>query len=150
MTSATKTILVVDDESDVRLLCKVNLEFEGFHVLEASSGEQAMIRLTDSMVDLVLLDVMMPGMDGWEVLQAMKDSETANHIPVVMLTAKVQDKDQVRSYADGAFDHVSKPFNPIALGRTVRSALEIRGVGEIDQKRNQMLGKLKLAEGLDS
>lgn len=142
------TILVVDDESDVRLLCRVNLEFEGFSVVEAKDGEQALECLSDSTPDLVLLDVMMPGIDGWQVLKAIKDSHSTNHIPVVMLTAKVQEKDQVRSFADGAFDYVTKPFHPMALGRTVRNALKVRGSEEAENVRQQVISKLKLAEGL--
>ena len=80
-------VLVVDDEPDVLLLCRVNLEFEGYDVIEASDGEQAMERVRDERPDVVLLDVMMPKMDGWQVLSALKADAELKDIPVVMLTA---------------------------------------------------------------
>ncbi|MEX0835138.1 MAG: response regulator, partial [Nitriliruptor sp.] len=100
-----RTVLVVDDEPDVLLLCRVNLEFEGYRVLEASDGEQALARLEDELPDVVLLDVMMPKLDGWAVLERIKSDPRTAKVPVVMLTAKVQDHDQIRGWSSGAAEY---------------------------------------------
>lgn len=142
-----QTILVVDDEPDVLLLCKVNLEFEGYEVLEAHDGEEALERINMDHPDLILLDVMMPGMDGWQVLSAVMSDPSTSEIPVVMLTAKVQEGDQMRGLTDGAADYVTKPFNPIALSRTVKEALTASSAGQLQRKRQQMLDKLRLIQG---
>lgn len=139
-----KKILVVDDEPDVLLLCKVNLEFEGYNVKEAHDGEEALSVIASENPDLVLLDVMMPGMDGWQVLSSIKADSTTSHIPVVMLTAKVQERDQIRGWNGGVSDYVTKPFNPIALSQTVRRALEPESPEVAERRRNQMLEKLRL------
>src|SRR5699024_1851965 len=99
-----RKVLTVDDEPDVLLLCRVNLEFEGYEVVEASDGEEAMHKLREERPDVVLLDVMMPKMDGWQVLRAIKADEEVAATPVVMLTAKVQDQDQIRGWSEGAAD----------------------------------------------
>lgn len=142
----TKKILVVDDEPDVLLLCRVNLEFEGYDVAVAHDGEEALSFITREEPDLVLLDVMMPGMDGWQVLSAIKSDPSKKHIPVVMLTAKVQDRDQIRGWTSGVVDYVTKPFNPIALSQTVKRALEGETLQEQDRRRLQMLEKLRLVQ----
>lgn len=139
-------VLVVDDEPDVLLLCRVNLEYEGYDVIDAGSGEEALDSLDDAAVDLVLLDVMMPGMDGWEVLKAIKSRPATAAIPVIMLTAKAQDRDQIRGWSDGATEYVTKPFNPIALSQTVKRALEPVSEAQREQKRKDMLRKLRLVE----
>ena len=143
-----ETILVVDDEPDVLLLCKVNLEFEGYNVIEAHDGEEALRKIASENPDLVLLDVMMPGMDGWQVLTAVKSDPARADTPVVMLTAKVQERDQMRGLSDGAADYVTKPFNPIALARTVREALAASASGELERRRQQMLERLRLVQSL--
>ena len=115
-------ILVVDDEPDVTLLCRVNLEFEGYDVQEAHDGSEALQMMAQDPPDLVLLDV--------------------------MLTAKAQDRDQIRGLSGGAIDYVTKPFNPVALLRTVKDALEVRTPAELQRKRRQMLDKLELMQNL--
>lgn len=134
-------ILVIDDEPDVLLLCRVNLEFEGYSVIEAHDGDEALRKVHLEKPDLILLDVMMPGMDGWQVLSILKENPATKDIPVVMLTAKVRELDQIQGLTHGAADYVSKPFNPIALSRTIRDAL---GATNTDERRQRMLDKLRL------
>lgn len=139
-------ILIVDDEPDVLLLCRVNLEFEGYSVIDAHNGEEALEILKREQVHLVLLDVMMPGMDGWDVLAAIKGDSSTSNLPVIMLTAKAQDRDQIRGWTSGVSDYVTKPFNPIALSQTIRRALEPATPQEAERRRSQILDKLRMAE----
>jgi CheY-like chemotaxis protein len=141
--SERRRILVVDDEPDVLLLCRVNLEFEGYEVVEAADGEAALERLRERRVDAVLLDVMMPRMDGWQVLEAIKADEDLAEVPVVMLTAKVQDQDQIRGWSQGAAEYITKPFSPLALSQVLQDVLATDP--EEEQRRRQMiLDKLHL------
>ncbi len=139
------TILVVDDEPDVLLLCRVNLEFEGYEVLEASDGEQALTQVRTHRPDAILLDVMMPKMDGWQVLDALKADEALKDIPVVMLTAKVQDQDQIRGWSHGAADYITKPFSPLALSQVLQDVLETDPEEE-ERRRQMILEKLQLLQ----
>ncbi len=143
MGSQRAKVLVVDDEPDVLLLCRVNLEFEGYEVIEAIDGEQAMEQARSESPDVVLLDVMMPKMDGWQVLSAMKGDETLEHIPVVMLTAKVQDQDQIRGWSQGAADYIAKPFSPLALSQVLQDVLSTDPEDE-ERRRRIILEKLQL------
>jgi DNA-binding response OmpR family regulator len=139
-----ETILVVDDEEDILLLCRVNLEFEGYNVITASSGSEGLRRAQESHPDLVLLDVMMPTMDGWHVLEALKDARETTDTPVVMLTARVQGEDQMRGWSGGAADYIMKPFSPVALLETIRSVLHPADPGEGDRRRERSIEKLRL------
>lgn len=138
-----KRILVVDDEPDVLLLCRVNLEFEGYEVFEASDGQAAMTRVHEVKPDLVLLDVMMPKMDGWQVLTALKADTSVADIPVVMLTAKVQDQDQIRGWSAGAAEYITKPFSPLSLSQVLRDVLA-NSPAEEAARRQRILDKLRL------
>lgn len=129
----TKTVLVVDDEKDIVDLLKYNLQKEGFHVLTASNGNQALER-ADRKPDLILLDVMMPEFDGWEVLRRLrKKPETAN-IPVIFLTAKDSETDEVVGLELGADDYMTKPISiPKLIARvkaTLRKQEQPSAVGE--------------------
>ncbi len=141
--SDRRTVLVVDDEPDVLLLCRVNLEFEGYEVIEAADGEEAMERVRSARPDVVLLDVMMPKMDGWQVLGAIKEDPELADIPVVMLTAKVQDQDQIRGWSQGAADYITKPFSPLALSQVLQDVLETDPEEEA-RRRQMILEKLQL------
>jgi len=138
-----RIVLVVDDEPDVLLLCRVNLEFEGYEVIEAADGEQAMEQVRNRRPDVMLLDVMMPKMDGWQVLAAIKADEALADIPVVMLTAKVQDQDQIRGWSHGAADYITKPFSPLALSQVLQDVLETDPEEE-GRRRQMILEKLQL------
>jgi CheY-like chemotaxis protein len=143
MTTERAKVLVVDDEPDVLLLCRVNLEFEGYEVVEAADGHQALQRIRESAPDVVLLDVMMPDMDGWQVLGAIKDDPALKDIPVVMLTAKVQDQDQLRGWSQGAADYITKPFSPLALSQVLQDVLATDPEEE-ERRRRIVLEKLRL------
>lgn len=139
-------ILIVDDEPDVLMLCRVNLEFEGYNVTGAHGGEEAIQIVGREPIDLVLLDVMMPGMDGWEVLSSIRCNPKTSEIPVIMLTAKAEERDQIQGWSQGANDYVTKPFNPIALSETVRRALQPLTDDERHHRRAEMIKKLRLIQ----
>ena len=143
-TDQRQTILVVDDEEDILLLCRVNLEFEGYTVITASSGGEGLERARSSHPSLVLLDVMMPTLDGWHVLEALKSEESLKDIPVVMLTARVQGEDQMRGWSGGAADYIMKPFSPVALLETIRGLLHPADPEEAERRRTRSMEKLRL------
>jgi DNA-binding response OmpR family regulator len=136
-------IIVVDDQSDIRMMCRVNLALEGYDVIEAPDGESGLLAIRASRPDIVLLDVMMPGIDGWEVLEALKGDPRTGDIPVVMLTARVQREDEIRGWTSGAADYVAKPFNPTVLIEVVRRILE-GDEGDIEDRRRRALEKLSI------
>lgn len=120
-------VLVVDDEGDVRRLVRVTLEADGHQVTEAVDGVEALQVLTAQLHDLVVLDVNMPGLDGWGVLVTLKSSEVEalSTLPVVMLTGRRADVDRIRGGIEGAVRYVTKPFSPEALRHEVRLSVEV-------------------------
>src|SRR5437764_6729773 len=141
-------VLVVDDEEDIRELCRVNLEFEGFEVVDASGGAEALELVARSRPDVVFLDLMMPGMDGWEVLRRLKEDDTTADIPVVLLTARTAEEDQMRGWQEGILEYVSKPFNPLSLVEWAKRAMEQRDPVEEDERRRRTLGQLRPIQDL--
>ncbi|HVP21660.1 MAG TPA: response regulator transcription factor [Anaerolineaceae bacterium] len=115
-----RLILVVDDEERMARFIRLNLETDGFQVVEAFRGMQAIQVLRDSLPDLVILDVMMPDMDGFEVLKMIREISS---VPVIMLTAKGEEDDRVHGLELGADDYVTKPFSPRELVSRVRAVL---------------------------
>ncbi|WCF10962.1 response regulator transcription factor [Paenibacillus thiaminolyticus] len=113
-------VLVVDDEWNMRNLLRIYLMKEGFEVREASSGYEALSMVKQHSFDLLILDVMMPGMDGWQVCKAIRETET---MPILMLTARSETKDKVHGLGLGADDYVTKPFEPEELLARVFSLL---------------------------
>ena len=107
-----RRILVVDDEERMVRFIRLNLEHDGFQVSEAYRGVTAIQRLRDAMPDVVLLDVMMPDIDGFEVLKMIREISS---VPVIMLTAKGEEDDRVRGLELGADDYITKPFSPRGL-----------------------------------
>jgi DNA-binding response OmpR family regulator len=105
-----KKILVVDDEKDVVEVLKLVLGKNGYEVLAATSGMDGLARAQSALPDLILLDIMMHRMDGWEVLKLLKLDERTSAIPVVILSARVEPKDKIRGLQEGAVDYVTKPF----------------------------------------
>jgi len=118
--SEDKLILVVDDESRMVRFVRMNLELEGYQVAEASSGMEALDKVRDELPDLVVLDVMMPEMDGFETLARLREIST---VPVIMLTVKGDEEDRIRGLELGADDYVTKPFSPRELASRIRAVL---------------------------
>src|SRR5512135_97898 len=115
-----RLILVVDDEERMARFIRLNLEQDGFQVIEAYRGAQAIQAMRDSLPDLVILDVMLPDIDGFEVLKMIREISS---IPVIMLTAKAEEDDRVQGLELGADDYVTKPFSPRELVSRVRAVL---------------------------
>ena len=134
-----RRILVVDDEERMVRFIRLNLEHDGFQVSEAFNGTQAINKLRSSMPDLILLDVMMPDIDGFEVLKMIREIHT---VPVIMLTAKGEEEDRIRGLESGADDYITKPFSPrelvsrvrAVLRRTETSAGTTHGLIEVDDR----------------
>jgi DNA-binding response OmpR family regulator len=119
-----KHILTVDDETNIRRLLQVNLQRAGYRVTMASDGVEALESIALERPDLVVLDVMMPRMDGFEVLRRLRIDAATADLPVIMLTAKAQDADVFRGWQSGADCYLTKPFNPTELLVFVKRVLE--------------------------
>lgn len=134
-------VLLVDDESAIRTICRVNLEGEGLAVIEAKDGAEALEEVRRERPSLVLLDVMMPGVDGWDVAEQLAaDSETRD-IPIVFLSALAAREDRLHAQQLGAVGYVVKPFNPVVLAETVRDVLERIARGEREQLNRDVLSE---------
>ena len=134
-------VLVIDDEAPIRLLCRVNLEAEGMEVIEAADGPSGLERAREQLPDVILLDVMMPGLDGWSVAEDLLDDERTATIPIVFLTARAEMRDRTRGLDLGGLDYVTKPFNPLDLAPLVRDLLERVARGERDDLRTEKLAR---------
>ena len=137
-------VLVIDDEAPIRLLCRVNLEAEGIDVVEAADGPTGIDRAKEETPDVVLLDVMMPGLDGWRVAEQLLDDNRTNGIPIIFLTARAEFRDRAKGLDIGGVDYVTKPFNPLELAPLVRSLLDRIERGERDELRAEKLTELRL------
>jgi two-component system KDP operon response regulator KdpE len=115
-----KLVLVVDDEPRMVRFVRMNLELEGYQVVQAGTGLEALEKVRDDLPDLVVLDVMMPEMDGFETLARLREIST---VPVIMLTVKGDEEDRIRGLELGADDYVTKPFSPRELASRIRAVL---------------------------
>jgi len=136
-------VLVIDDEAPIRLLCRINLEAEGMEMLEAADGTTGLDLARDEQPDVVLLDVMMPGLDGWRVAEELLEDELTSGIPIIFLTARAEFRDRARGLDIGGVDYVTKPFNPLELASLVRDLLARIGRGERDELRGEKLAELR-------
>jgi two-component system alkaline phosphatase synthesis response regulator PhoP len=143
------SVLVIDDEAPIRLLCKVNLEAEGMDVLEAADGPTGLEQARQQTPDVVLLDVMMPGLDGWQVAEHLLQDERTSDIPIIFLTARAEFRDRARGLDIGGVDYVTKPFNPLELAPLVRELLERIERGERDELRGEKLAELRSLMEID-
>ena len=134
-----KLILVVDDEIAVRMICSFNLEAAGLEVMEAVDGDEALAAVRERRPDLVLLDVMMPKRDGWAVAAELRADPRTRDLPIVFLTARVDDADRRRAHQLGVVGYITKPFDPIALAAQLEEILERLARGERDQLRAELL-----------
>ncbi len=137
------SVLVIDDEAPIRLLCRVNLEAEGMKVLEAADGPTGLDQAREQAPDVVLLDVMMPGLDGWRVAEHLLQDDRTSEIPIIFLTARAEFRDRARGLDIGGVDYVTKPFNPLELAPLVRELLARIERGERDELRGEKLAELR-------
>ena len=136
-------VLVIDDEAPIRLLCRVNLEAEGIDVIEAADGKTGLDLAREAQPDVVLLDVMMPGLDGWRVAEELLDDDRTRGIPIIFLTARAEFRDRARGLDIGGVDYVTKPFNPLDLAPLVRDLLARIDRGERDELCGEKLAELR-------
>lgn len=142
-----RKILVVDDDPTMVKLINVNLKLNNYFVVEATSGEQALGILADDKLDLVVLDIMMPGVDGWEVLKRIRSKPDTEEMPVILVTAKTQDSDVIRGWELGADEYVIKPFNPLLLVEVIKMVLD-RSYEERLERRKKQKEKLEVLRSL--
>jgi two-component system alkaline phosphatase synthesis response regulator PhoP len=136
-------VLVIDDEAPIRLLCRVNLEAEGMNVIEAPDGPSGVDKAREESPDVILLDVMMPGLDGWRVAEQLFEDERTVSIPIIFLTARAEFRDRARGLDIGGVDYVTKPFNPLELAPLVQQLLDRLDRGERDELRAEKLSELR-------
>lgn len=133
------SILVVDDDQEIAELVEIHLREEGYEVYKAYNGQQALLLFEQEQIDLVILDIMMPGMDGNEVCEKIRDIST---VPIIMLSAKDAEADKVSSLYQGADDYVTKPFRPMELVARVKS--QLRRFQNFSTQKPQNTGEIQL------
>lgn len=133
-----RKILAVDDEKHIVRLVQVNLERAGYTVVTANDGKEALEKVASENPDLVVLDVMMPYMDGFEVLQNLRRNSATRDIPVIMLTAKAQDADVFKGWQSGVDCYLTKPFNPMELLSFVKRIFDSLEGGPDGDKRYEI------------
>jgi DNA-binding response OmpR family regulator len=136
-------VLVIDDEAPIRLLCRVNLEAERMDVIEAADGPSGVEKARAEEPDVILLDVMMPGLDGWRVAEQLLDDDRTSGIPIIFLTARAEFRDRARGLDIGGIDYITKPFNPIELASLVQGLVDRLEAGERDELRREKLAQLR-------
>jgi two-component system, OmpR family, alkaline phosphatase synthesis response regulator PhoP len=136
---ANKTILVVDDEADILQLIQYNLEKEGYKTLTTASGEEALREAHRHLPNLIILDLMLPGLDGIEVCKQLRSTEDTKYIPILMVTAKSEESDIITGLEVGADDYITKPFSPKVLIARVRAILRRSRRNPIDEGREPYL-----------
>jgi DNA-binding response OmpR family regulator len=140
--------LVIDDEAPIRLLCRVNLEAEGMDVVEAGDGEAGLELARSERPDVILLDVMMPVLDGWQVAERLIEDERTKDIPIIFLTARAELRDRERGLEAGGIAYVTKPFNPLELAVLVEDLVGRVARGEAYAVRQEKIAALRaLIEG---
>ena len=137
------TVLVIDDEAPIRLLCRVNLEAEQMRVLEAADGDTGLRAAREERPDVILLDVMMPGRNGWEVAEELLADDRTSAIPIIFLTARAEVKDRAKGIDLGGVDYVTKPFNPVELAPLVEDLVRRVEGGERDELRREKFAELR-------
>jgi len=137
----------VDDDTTMVKLINVNLKLNNYAVIEAVSGEQALDIVSKEPLDLVVLDIMMPGVDGWEVLSRIRLDPDTEELPVILVTAKTQDSDVIRGWELGADEYVIKPFNPLLLVEVIKMVLD-RSYEDRLERRKKQKEKLEVLRSL--
>ena len=126
------TILVVEDEPAIQELIAVNVEFAGYRVERAASAEEADAMLRDTLPDLVVLDWMLPGMSGYAYARKLRDLERTRRIPIIMVTARTEERDKIEGLEAGADDYITKPFSPKELLARIKAVLRRRAPEHTD------------------
>ena len=139
MPDGGERVLLVDDEPAMRAVCRLNLEMEGFDVLEAAEGEQALALALRERPDLVLLDVMLPLMNGFDVAGGSRTTRRRAGFPVVFMTALATGDDRKRGFEAGGVGYIVKPFDPVSLGENIRQTLGRLERGEREELRQELL-----------
>jgi two-component system, OmpR family, alkaline phosphatase synthesis response regulator PhoP len=137
-------VLIIDDEAPIRLLCRVNLEAEGMEVVEAPDGPTGLEVAERERPDAILLDVMMPGLDGWSVAERLLEEKDTREIPIVFLTARADLRDRARGMDLGGLDYITKPFNPVDLASLVDEVVSAVARGEREQLRSDKIAELRV------
>ena len=140
MANREATILVIDDERAIREMVVMALEKEGFHCFEASDAHKAETMIAESSPDLLLLDWMMPGLNGVDFTRKLRRSEETRNLPIIMLTAKTEEEDLIRGLESGADDYITKPFSPRALIARIHALLRRTGEDNGSQEIVEMDG----------
>jgi two-component system alkaline phosphatase synthesis response regulator PhoP len=135
-------VLIVDDEHAIRLVCRLNLQNAGFEALEAADGETALALARSEAPDLILLDIMLPGLDGWCVAEELAADPQTREIPIVFLSARADPVDVRRGHQLGGVGYVTKPFDPGAVAEIVETTLERVRRGEREAMRAEWLAEL--------
>lgn len=135
--TSEERILIVDDENSIRLICRLNLGSSGFATLEAADGESAVAAARSEQPDLILLDVMLPGKDGWHVAEELASRADTREIPILFLSARSDRSDESRGYELGGLGYITKPFDPNAMTDRVRDVLERLSRGERNEIRRE-------------
>jgi phosphate regulon transcriptional regulator PhoB len=137
-------VLVVEDERDVADLIRYNLTKEGYDVVVAPTGSDALKQAREVHPDLVLLDIMVPQLNGWEVCRRLKQDVETKNIPVIMVTGRVEEGDKVLGFEMGADDYVTKPFSPRELLARIRAVARRGRSGDVEKKPHVKIGDLEI------
>ena len=135
--------MIVDDESAIRLICRLNLGSSGFGTLEAGDGERAVALARAEQPDLILLDVMLPGMDGFQVAEQLGQMPETREIPILFLSARSDRRDEGRGFDLGGVGYITKPFDPNELTERVRDVLERMRRGERQELRREWQARIR-------
>lgn len=139
-------VLLVEDEAPIRAICRFNLELAGMEVLEAGDGRAGLERARYEAPDVVVLGVMMPGLSGWRVAELLLNDPATREIPIVFLTTRSDPRDRRYGLELGALDYITMPFDPHALGTTLRELLARVERGEREELRRENLDELRALE----
>ena len=143
-------ILIVDDDATMVNLLSTILEIDGFETQKALSGKEAFEILTEGLPDLVLLDIMMPEMDGFEVLARLRSDPVTKKLPIIVLTARTDDKDVFEGWRTGADEYVTKPFDPRKLVKTIRIVLSRSLEERLEERARHVESLLEILQRIDS
>lgn len=143
-------VLVVEDEDDIATLVELNLELSGYTVTTAANGQAALDRVAEHAPDVILLDVMMPVLDGWQVLRQLKEDPTTREIPVIMMTALTEERDLIRGHLQGSVRYVTKPFQMSDLMDAIAAAIEPADESTLAERGRRTRELLQRLAELDS